>query len=143
MNLEQKNQIKELRIKGLGYKAIAGKLNLSRDSIRSFCKRNKLDGFAAIVNMNADIALAGKCKYCSRIISQKSKARQRIFCSEECRRNWWKEHPEMKNKKPSAIYKMTCANCGREFESYGNKNRKYCGLSCYAAHRFHSIKENI
>ncbi|MBQ6960393.1 MAG: hypothetical protein IJP78_05375 [Clostridia bacterium] len=36
----QKTAIKEMRESGLGYKSIAKKLLLSRDTVRSFCVRN-------------------------------------------------------------------------------------------------------
>ena len=38
----EKAAIKDLRAAGLGYKAIAEKLSLSRDTVRSFCARNGL-----------------------------------------------------------------------------------------------------
>ena len=34
-----------------------------------------------------------------------------------------------------AHYNLTCEYCGKEFESYGNKNRKYCSRACYVASR--------
>ena len=36
----QKTEIQELRAAGLGYKAIAANLGLSRETVRSFCARN-------------------------------------------------------------------------------------------------------
>lgn len=36
----QKSEIRDLRMQGLGYKAIAEKLSLSRETVRSFCTRN-------------------------------------------------------------------------------------------------------
>ena len=38
----EKAAIRDLRAAGLGYKAIAEKLSLSRDTVRSFCARNGL-----------------------------------------------------------------------------------------------------
>lgn len=38
----EKTAIKDLRAAGLGYKAIAEKLSLSRETVRSFCARNGL-----------------------------------------------------------------------------------------------------
>ena len=38
----EKAAIKDLRAAGLGYKAIAEKLSLSRETVRSFCTRNGL-----------------------------------------------------------------------------------------------------
>jgi len=37
----QKATIKELRASGLGYKAIAKEMSLSRDTVRSFCTRSE------------------------------------------------------------------------------------------------------
>ena len=40
----QSKQIREFRMKGVGYKAIASVLGLSRDSVRNYCKSHGLDG---------------------------------------------------------------------------------------------------
>jgi len=37
---EEKEKIRELRLKGMGYKGIAVLLGLTRDCVRGFCKRN-------------------------------------------------------------------------------------------------------
>jgi hypothetical protein len=47
---------------------------------------------------------------------------------------WWKEHPERLNRK--AVYGLVCAGCGKPFESYGNRYRKYCSHDCYIKDRF-------
>jgi len=41
-----------------------------------------------------------------------------------------------------AIYNIICANCGTEFEAYGNKDRKFCSHNCYIASRFGKEVEN-
>ena len=38
----EKAAIREMRLSGLGYKAIAEKLSLSRETVRSYCTRNGL-----------------------------------------------------------------------------------------------------
>lgn len=38
----QKKEIQALRAEGCGYKAIADKLALSRETVRSYCKRNDI-----------------------------------------------------------------------------------------------------
>ena len=48
----QEKQLREYRIKGFGYKAIASVLNLSRDVVRNYCKSHSLEGYAAVVAMN-------------------------------------------------------------------------------------------
>ena len=43
---------------------------------------------------------------------------------------WWNTHPADVNKQ--AFYSITCQHCGKDFLSYGNKNRKYCSRECYS-----------
>lgn len=43
----QKTAIRELRVAGLGYKAIAERLSLSRETVRSFCSRNGISSAPA------------------------------------------------------------------------------------------------
>ena len=45
MTNEQKEKIIELRKLGIGYRSIATAMDLSRDSVRNFCKSRGLDGF--------------------------------------------------------------------------------------------------
>lgn len=43
---------------------------------------------------------------------------------------FWNSHrDEVKHK---AVYTFTCPYCGREFQSIGNPNRKYCSRECVA-----------
>ncbi|MFD3156682.1 hypothetical protein ACFIJ5_07450 [Haloimpatiens sp. FM7330] len=49
MTSDEKEKISELSLKGMGYKKIANFLNLTRDSVREFCKRNALDGSSCAV----------------------------------------------------------------------------------------------
>lgn len=35
-----------------------------------------------------------------------------------------------------AFYPLICAECGKEFLSYGNRKRKYCSHACYIKARF-------
>ena len=54
MTLDEKEKIRELRLKGTGYKGIASLLGLTRDSVRGFCKRNGLDGDSCVVALNVE-----------------------------------------------------------------------------------------
>lgn len=54
MNTEEKERIKELRLKGIGYKSIASITGLSRDSVRGFCRRNGLIGVSCVVALNLE-----------------------------------------------------------------------------------------
>lgn len=45
MNDCQRRQIEDMRKQGMGYKAIARKTKLSRDSVRNYCRWHHLAGY--------------------------------------------------------------------------------------------------
>lgn len=106
-------------------KKIAKILGISDNTVRSFCRRNGLDG-------KAKNTIA--CKQCGKLIKVVPKQKPKKFCSDSCRNAWWKEHLECITKK--AVYEFTCASCGRYFTAYGNSHRKYCSHGCCIAGRF-------
>jgi endogenous inhibitor of DNA gyrase (YacG/DUF329 family) len=134
----EKQQIHDLRLKGIGYKAIAAVLGISRDSIRGYCIRNGLDGDSKAVAINVEDRVKNHllCACCNKLIKQNDRGRTRRFCSDECRRKWWNDNPQARNKRESATYKFICPHCGQEFTSYGNKKRKYCCHNCFIKSRF-------
>ena len=142
---DEKKKIRELRLKGIGYKGIATSLGLTRDSVRGFCKRNGLDGDSLVVALNVEEKLNRNllCANCEKPIKQKEQGRVRRFCSDECRRKWWHEHPSERNKSDAAIYHYTCPYCGKEFSVYGNKKRKYCSHHCYIKDRFWREEDGV
>ena len=123
----EKEKIRFFRMEGLGYGAIAARLGRSENTVKSFCRRNHLTGVAAKEAVTA-------CRHCGQSLAELPGRKGRKFCSEACRRAWWKTHPELVDRK--AFYLMTCAHCGEEFKSYGNQKRKYCSHACYIAARF-------
>lgn len=127
MTNAEKEKIRFWRMEGLGYGMIAARLELSENTVKSFCRRNHLTGVAAKEAPTT-------CRHCGMALSSLPGRKGRKFCSEACRRAWWKAHPELVNRK--AFYLMTCAHCGKEFKSYGNRTRKYCSHACYIAVRF-------
>lgn len=135
---EQKRQIIEMRKKGIGYKAIATELNLSRDTVRNYCKNNDLLGYGTACSMNVNTRInSGKaCDHCGKSFEQPLTGRPKKFCSDSCRRAWWKAHPEKINRRDTAFYEFSCRYCGKEFKAYGNKNRGYCSHFCYVKDRF-------
>ena len=143
MTENQKKQIIEMRKKGIGYKAISTSLGLSRDIVRTFCKARNMTGFgmAAVLNVDERISSGEICPNCCKSVRQSAKGRRKKFCSEKCRREWWKAHPENTNPKETAQYHLTCVYCGNEFISYGNDKRKFCSHSCYIHNRFYKNGE--
>jgi len=120
MTQQERNDILDLRSEGLTYGRIAKKLGISLNTVKSFCRR--------------ETEKKKHCRNCRKLLAQNSAGRPRAFCSDECRITWWKKHPEQVNRR--AFYTLTCAGCGKEFDSYGHRERKYCGHPCYIIARF-------
>lgn len=121
MTNEQKNQILALREQGCGYAAIAKITALSINTVKSFCRRNGLMATSAAEATPA-------CPFCGDALEQRAKAKPKRFCSEGCRRAWWRAHSAAGVKK--AYYQKVCAYCGKPYTVYGRQESKYCGLDC-------------
>lgn len=133
MTNEQKEQVKQLRLLGDGYMKISKKMEISINTIRSYCRRVEMDG-----------ALAGnqvRCKQCNRAIKVVPKQKPRVFCSDACRARWWNSHQDLVDRK--AYYIFVCANCGETFTAYGNDHRKYCSRKCYISGRYGKGNANM
>lgn len=127
MTSEQKEIITQMRSEGQGFGRIAQVLGLSRDTIKSFCRRH--DVVAKIAPEKK-----GCCPQCGRPVECKEHTKPRRFCSSLCRQAWWNTHPECVGRK--AVYQFICATCGSTFSAYGNSHRKYCSHDCYIKARF-------
>ena len=127
----QKEIITRMREEGEGYTAIARRIGVPKETVKSFCRRSDLGRKYSQPKSKAD---RNKCPQCGQRIVQKSGVKPRRFCSSECRQAWWNSHPEKVERK--AVYEFVCAGCGRVFSSYGNNHRKYCSHECYIAARF-------
>ncbi len=130
MTEQQKKQIIVLRKQFFGYKAIAEKLNLSVNTVKSFCRRNALTVSTPVTTASS----TNTCKCCGTSISQTPKRKLKLFCSNKCRNTWWNSHLELVERK--ANYDYVCSFCHKSFTAYGNSHRKYCSHSCYVADRF-------
>ncbi|AWW25938.1 RNA polymerase subunit sigma-70 [Acetobacterium sp. KB-1] len=133
MTNEQKDQIHELRILGISYSKIADDLNLSENTVKSYCRRHNL-GKDMIKKSTAVLDEKDTCKQCGKPFKQESKGRHKKFCSENCRRLWWKTNESQIKRK--SYYSQVCLECGKTFKSYGNTKRKFCSHDCYIKHRF-------
>ena len=113
-------------------------VGLPRDNVRNYCKSHGLAGYQPVYEMNLKdrIEEGTACAYCGGPMKKAKTGRPRRFCSEACRRAYWKMHREEINKSPGAVYTMECPYCGKIFESYGNKKRKYCCHEHYVLDRF-------
>lgn len=136
MTDEQKRKVSDLRRSGIGYTETARLAGVSRDAVRSFCRRNGLAGEMAGAGQPeaGEQPQEGCCRECGKPLQQKEGIKRRVFCSRECREKWWHSHPgEVRQR---AVYSFTCAGCGGQFTAYGNSGRKYCSHGCYIRARF-------
>lgn len=117
MKLQEENRINEMRLKGYSAASIAAVLDKPASTIRSYIHRHP------------EIPNTKICQNCGGHMLQTKENGKKKFCSDACRMQWWNAHKDTVNRK--AFYTLTCKNCGEEFESYGNKNRKYCCRACY------------
>lgn len=134
MNTQQKTEITSLRSQGFGYTKIAQALGLSKNTVKSYCRRNNLSATALDHTSDMPILAPSFCLECGTAITQVSGRKEKKFCSDECRHKWWNARPEKITRK--ALYTYTCAGCGKAFLAYGNNHRKYCCHACYIADRF-------
>lgn len=136
MTMIQKDTIKRMRSEGYSFSQISKVIGISVNTLKSYCRRNKFSKETGNedIKREHEIEDVNICKYCSAAIDQIPKQKPKKFCSEKCRTAWWKINADSINKK--AIYKIICKNCNREFESYSNKDRKYCSHECYIEDRF-------
>lgn len=110
---------------------IAIVLGLSVNTVRSYIRRHP----------PKDTVEVG-CRQCGKPVMQHKGRKAKYFCSDRCRNAWWNAHPEKVQRK--AYYRLACRFCGKEFVSYGNKNRKYCSRLCYAdARRSRSVSDPL
>lgn len=88
MTEEQKRKVSDLRRAGMGYTETARLAGVSRDAVRSFCRRNGLAGQAAQDGQEDAQAQEGICRECGKPLQQTAGVKRRAFCSRECREKW-------------------------------------------------------
>lgn len=120
MTNKEKQRVQELRSKGYGYGKIAEELGISKSTISSFCK-----------SQDKDVTYCGMCGV---KLKQSKGHRQKKFCSEKCRRNYWRIHKDEILRNPNI--KTECECCHKEFMTYKSKPRKYCSTNCYLQTRY-------
>lgn len=74
MTDEQKQQIIALRRDGAGYDRIAARLQISINTVRSFCRRHSL-----VAKSEASV-----CEQCGKPIEQNPGRKRKRFCSHAC-----------------------------------------------------------
>ena len=134
MTESQKSKIIKLRAAGNGCKAIANKLGMSVNTVKSFCKRNNIDAETAARLTEKPTGEITHCENCGKDVQQVKGRRFKRFCSDRCRADWWNRNLGLVKRK--AYYTFVCKHCGKEFQVYGDQRRKYCSYECYSKDRF-------
>ena len=134
MNKERREKITEMRKGGFGYKRIAKDIGIPLDTVKSFCRSNKLTGY------KGGSKHPTVCRECHQALVQPEKKKPIKFCSSVCRVNWWKKNQSKDNRKTALS--IECQGCEKVFMAYEHEHRKYCSHSCYIATRFGEIKMN-
>ena len=126
-----KKEIIAYRTKGYGYKRISKLTGINENTVKSFCRRNGLNGEKNVLRSNAVVTA---CFNCGASIRQTGGHRPRKFCCDSCRNIWWNSHLDTVARK--AFYEFQCTFCDRKFIAYGNAHRKFCSHECYVNARF-------
>ena len=136
MTANQKQRILELHRQGRTYSEIADTLGVPKNTVKTFCWRSQKSVCDASkeTGIKEHKETKNQCEHCGKSLHQQPKQKPRRFCCDDCRLAWWKENRDSLNRK--AVYHLVCSCCDKNFESYGNKARKYCCHACYIAARF-------
>ena len=127
MTNELKVRLEHLRAEGLGYKRMAAELDLSLNTVQSYCRRHpdemRVPG----------CSYENKCLFCGARLHHTPGAKKRKFCSDRCRITWWNAHPAAGEKRK--VREVACGFCGVHFFAVGEQTRMYCSRICSARAR--------
>lgn len=126
MTQEQQQEIRRLRAMGEGYKRISAILNLSLNTVKSFCRRDNAEELPDEAAQSTEQAACLRCEQPLAIVPGR---KRRLFCSDACRVAYWRTQA-----KPMELSRR-CPNCGRLLLGH-DTSRKYCDHACYIEHRF-------
>lgn len=135
MNDIQKSQITDMRAAGMGYSVIAKQLDISENTVKSYCRRNglsKTDTIKPVEPIASENQVC--CKNCGKIVIQNDKRKTKQFCNDKCRMAWWNAHRDLVTHKNVVV--KECPGCHKSFQVIGKSDRKYCSHACYITDRF-------
>lgn len=129
----RREQASLLRSQGMGYGKIAATTGLTKGVVRNLCL------YLPVVPPNeildSEMKNGNACSFCGHPIKQHGGVgRPRRFCSDYCRRQYWRLHRTEQKRNPAIVYTKQCKLCGESFEIYGKNDRKYCCRDHYLKH---------
>ena len=93
MTETQKEQIRAMRMQGIGYRLIANELGLKINQVQLFCKAHGLAGKVELARLNYPIW----CHICGAKLIQPKTGRRKRFCSGRCRTRYCLMKKEMED----------------------------------------------
>ena len=136
MTLDEKKRLIAMREAGNSYAEIADTLGISKNTIKTFFRRNRMMCENQEQSDPGDNEHKAEklCINCGNPVIQQPGRKVKKFCSDICRTRWWNSHLDQVRRR--AIYHFTCPACGKQFSAYGNAQRKYCSRACYLEGRY-------
>ena len=136
----RREQAPMLRSHGMGYGKIAAVTGLTKGIVRNLCLN--VPGGEPNENLDAQMQDGEACAFCGCPIDQHDgPGRPRRFCSDHCRRQYWRLHRAEQKRNPDIITIRQCKYCGKPFEIYGKNERKYCCRDHYLKHYYGDREE--
>lgn len=130
----QKEQARILRARGMSLGKTAKWTGLTKNVVSKLCQDIHPEESA---NELEELMQSGAaCMYCgAELPKQEGVGRKAHYCGNNCRREYWRIHRSEVQKRPQSMYTHICAYCGKTFEVYGTRERKYCNRHCFMLHR--------
>ena len=141
MTSTEKRMIDQYRQQGMSYAGIAARLNLSVNTVKSYCQRNRTESENTTENHEPEprgsLFSVGVCKQCGATILSAQNRIDKHFCSGKCRKLWWHRNRGTSLNATDRV----CPSCGRHFRT--NRHQKYCCHACYIISRFGGKQHEI
>lgn len=116
MTKQEKDQVIALQQTGYGSLRVAQQLGLPINTVKSFFRRHPFSKETTL------------CEACGKEFIQPPHKKKQRFCCEDCRRAWWKKHPECITRKTT--FSRVCDVCGQPFQS-PRPTARFCCRACY------------
>lgn len=124
----QIQQIRRFRSRGYSLAQTAEALQLPVSTVKTFCYRHPEQ---AVVPIHHGV---NHCRHCGVELEQTSGKKKKVFCSNSCSYQWWKENRLCYSHHPQAP--SICLNCNIQFFGV-RKNQKFCSHACYIQYRYY------
>lgn len=136
----RREQAGMLRSHGMGQQKVVSLTGLTISAVRNIEK--KIQPGPTDDQLPAKMQSGEACSFCGCPIDQHGgPGRPRRFCSDHCRRQYWRLHRSEQWRSPNLIFTRQCKYCGQPFEVYGKTDRKYCCRDHYLKHYFGDREE--